>query len=65
MNNLQYNVLVSMFENIELWLSPLLGFAVTYLALEVAWHFTACGLHSKEIKPCLFKEVKEIVVRHR
>jgi hypothetical protein len=54
-----------MLENIDLWLSPLLGFAVTYLALEVAWHYTACGLHSKEIKPCLFKEVKEIVVRYR
>jgi hypothetical protein len=54
-----------MLEDIGLWLSPLLGFAVTYLALEVAWHYTACGLHSKEIKPCIFNEIKEIVARYR
>ena len=65
MDNLWNDVLVAMFENIDLWLSTLLGFVATYLALEVAWHYTACGTHRKERKPCVFYEVREIVVRHR
>ena len=32
-----------------------IGFAVTYLALEGAWHFTACKIKDKSIKPCLFQ----------
>jgi hypothetical protein len=38
---------------------PILGFVVTYLALEVAWHFTACrSAHAGDLKPCIFKEVE-------
>jgi len=45
---------------------PVIGFAVTYLALEVAWHFTACrSTHAKDMKPCLFKEVKLVVASTR
>jgi hypothetical protein len=33
------------------------GFAVTYIALEAAWHFTACRIKDKSIKPCLFKQI--------
>jgi len=39
------------------------GFAVTYLSLEVAWHFTACRLKGYgKIKPCMFKEIKTVLI---
>jgi hypothetical protein len=42
-----------------------IGFVLTYLSLEVAWHFTTCKVkvsNEKMIKPCLFKQVKVLVV---
>ena len=36
---------------------PIIGFMTTYLALEVAWHFTACKIKDKTIKPSLFKQI--------
>ena len=36
------------------------GFAVTYLSLEIAWHFTACKI--KNVKPCIFKEANNILI---
>ena len=39
-----------------------MGFVITYLSLEVAWHFTACGIKDKKIRPCMFKEIKTILV---
>ena len=39
-----------------------LGFATVFLALEAAWHFTACKIHDKSIKPCMFKQVKLALV---
>jgi hypothetical protein len=33
------------------------GFAATFLALEAAWHFTACKIKDKSIKPCLYKQI--------
>jgi hypothetical protein len=39
-----------------------MGFVVTYLSLEVAWHFTACKIKDKKIKPCMFKEIKTMLV---
>jgi hypothetical protein len=45
-----------MFENL---VYPIvIGFAMTLLALEAAWHFTACKLPDKTIKPCIYKQVK-------
>jgi hypothetical protein len=39
------------------------GFAVTYLSLEVAWHFTACRIKdNRKIKPCMFKEIKTVLI---
>ena len=38
-----------------------IGFILTYLSLEVAWHFTACKVklsNEKVIKPCFFKQIK-------
>jgi hypothetical protein len=38
-----------------------IGFILTYLSLEIAWHFTACRIKTsdaKMIKPCLFKQTK-------
>jgi hypothetical protein len=45
----------------------IVGFAATYLSLEVAWHFTACRLKDddsdrKIIKPCMFKEIKTVLM---
>jgi hypothetical protein len=36
-----------------------LGFATTFLALDAAWHFTACKIKDKTttIKPCLYKQI--------
>ena len=31
-----------------------IGFASTFLALEAAWHFTACKIKDKTIKPCFY-----------
>ena len=39
-----------------------MGFVITYLSLELAWHFTACGIKDKKIRPCMFKEIKTILV---
>ena len=41
---------------VENLLYLIVGFAVTYLSLEVAWHFAACRLKGYgKIKPCMFK----------
>jgi hypothetical protein len=34
-----------------------LGFATVFLALEAAWHFTACKIKDKSIKPCFYKQI--------
>ena len=48
---------------IENLLYVIAGFAVTYLSLEVAWHSTACKIKdSGRIKPCIFKELKTILI---
>ena len=49
-----------MFENIGLTMYMVAGFIVTYFSLEIAWHFTACKIHNKTIKPCMFKQVKTV-----
>lgn len=33
------------------------GFGTSFLALEAAWHFTACKLKDKTLKPCLYKRI--------
>lgn len=40
----------------------LLGFIPAYLALETAWHFTACKRYEISASPCVFKQVKMVVV---
>jgi hypothetical protein len=35
-----------------------IGFVTTFLSLEVAWHFTACKIHDKSIKPCFYKQIR-------
>ena len=45
----------------------IMGFAATYLSLEVAWHFTACRLKEdgsdkkNMMKPCVFKQMKMVL----
>jgi hypothetical protein len=48
---------------IESLLYVIAGFAVTYLSLEIAWHFTACRIKGNDkIKPCIFKEIKTVLI---
>jgi hypothetical protein len=51
---LQIYIIANMFENIA-YIS--VGFAAVFLGLELAWHFTACKIHDKSIKPCFYKQV--------
>ena len=46
-----------MFENLSVVMLTVTGFVVTFLSLEAAWHFTACKIKDKSIKPCLFKQM--------
>ena len=48
---------------IENLLYVIVGFAATYLSLEVAWHFSVCKIKddSNIIKPCIFKEIKTLL----
>jgi hypothetical protein len=42
-----------------------IGFILTYLSLEIAWHFTACRIKTTNeysVKPCLFKQVKLVAL---
>jgi len=48
-----------MFENA---IYPVIGFIGTLSGLEIAWHFTACRIQDKTIKPCLYKQVKLALV---
>ena len=34
-----------------------ISFAIVFFALETAWHFTACKIHDKSIKPCFYKKI--------
>ena len=34
-----------------------LGFVAAFFALESAWHFTACKIHDRSIKPCFYKQI--------
>lgn len=48
-----------MSETLQLVAYSLLGFSAAYLALEMAWHFTACRVQGGNLlKPCIFKQVK-------
>jgi hypothetical protein len=67
MLNIIYNSFISikllklqMLENIAYFG---IGFVTVFLALEAAWHFTACKIHDKSIKPCMYKQVKLALVR--
>ena len=54
-----------MLDNIALAMDFVIGYIITYLALETAWHFEACRLQDKTIKPCLFKQTAERGYRGR
>jgi hypothetical protein len=35
-----------------------IGFASTFFSLEAVWHFTACRIHDRTIKPCFYKQLR-------
>ena len=41
---------------------PAIGFITTLLGLEAAWHFVACKIPDRTIKPCMYKHVKLALV---
>jgi hypothetical protein len=51
-----------MLENLNLVAYVALGFAISYLALEGAWHLAACRIKEKSIPPCIFKQVKTMFI---
>ena len=57
-----YLIIVKLIEPISGLAYLGIGFIVTYISLELAWHFTACRIKeaslAKIIKPCLFKQAK-------
>jgi hypothetical protein len=56
-------VIVAMSEPLQLVAYTVLGFGAAYLALEMAWHFTACRIQGGTVlKPCIFKQVKMAMV---
>jgi hypothetical protein len=59
-------IIVAMFETLQLVAYTLLGFGAAYLALETAWHFTACRIQGGTLlKPCIFKQVKMAMISSR
>jgi hypothetical protein len=46
----------------EYLIYPAIGFVVTLIGLEGAWHFTACKIPDKTIKPCMYKQIKLALV---
>jgi len=59
-------IIVAMFETLQLVAYTLLGFGAAYLALETAWHFTACRIQGGTLlKPCIFKQVKMAMTSSR
>jgi hypothetical protein len=51
-----------MLEGLNLVAYVTIGFAISYLALEGGWHFTACKIKEKSIPPCVFKQVKTMLI---
>jgi len=47
-----------MFENL-IYLG--FGFIGTLLGLEAAWHYTACKIPDKTLKPCMYEQVKLVL----
>ncbi len=59
-------VIVAMSETLQLVAYSVLGFGAAYLALETAWHYTACRIQGGTLlKPCIFKQVKMAMVSSR
>jgi hypothetical protein len=54
-----------MLENITLAMYFVIGYVITYLTLETAWHLAVCRVQDKTIKPCLFKQVKMVMTGER
>lgn len=51
-----------MIESLHLVKYTTIGFAISYLSLEVVWHMTACGISHERTKPCLLKVVRNVVL---
>jgi hypothetical protein len=59
-------ITVDMLETLQLVAYTLFGFGAAYLALETAWHFTACRIQGGTLlKPCVFKQVKMAMISSR
>src|SRR5215469_6507144 len=50
-----FGIAISMIESIAY---IAIGFASAFFSLEAAWHFTACNIHDRTIKPCFYKQIR-------
>ena len=57
-------MVLHMLESLNLAAYIALGFAISYLALEGGWHFTACKIKENSVPPCIFKQVKMILIEN-
>jgi hypothetical protein len=63
---LRYNILIRPpFAMFEYLMYTAIGFVGTLLGLEAAWHFTACKIRDKTIKPCMYKQIKLALVMRK
>jgi len=46
---------ISMIESIAY---IVIGFGSAYFSLEAVWHLTACKIHDRTIKPCIYKQIR-------
>jgi hypothetical protein len=46
---------------LDLLAFPIIGFAISYLALEGVWHFAICRINNPNLAPCVFKQAKMLI----
>jgi hypothetical protein len=51
-----------MFENLNLLIYLIVGAAITYLALEITWHYAACRIVDNRVQPYAFKQIRNAVI---
>jgi hypothetical protein len=52
-------------ENLTLIGYAIMGFVISYLALEIGWHYTACRIKDKSVPPCVFKQIRVIAANKK
>jgi hypothetical protein len=48
---------------LDLLAFPIIGFAISYLALEGEWHFAVYRINNPNLAPCVFKQAKMLIAQ--